>query len=152
MVKSRKKQNLVAATVISLLFSGCATAPFGPTVKVMPAPGKPFEMFQKEQTECKDWAFQQMGGQDAVDKANSTAFLHGLTGAVLGTAIGAVTGAGFGNAGAGAGIGAGAGMAEGTAVGAGSSARSTKVLQHLYNDAFEQCMYAKGNQVASAMQ
>ncbi|MDR3580239.1 MAG: glycine zipper family protein [Oryzomonas sp.] len=151
MKKSPRNQNLILTALVSIMCGGCATAPFGPTVNVMPAPGKPFEMFQKEQKDCEAWAFQQMGGQDAVDRANTSALLHGVVGTLVGTAIGATIGAGAGNAGAGAGIGAGAGMAAGTADGAGSSAHSTRVLQRLYNDAFEQCMYAKGNQVPSAM-
>ena len=31
------------------LLGGCATTPMGPTVQVLPSPGKPFEIFQQEQ-------------------------------------------------------------------------------------------------------
>jgi hypothetical protein len=142
---------LIIATMISLsLFWGCATAPFGPTVQVMPAPGKPFDMYQKEVQECKDWAFQQIGGQAAVDKANETAIAHGAIGTLLGSAAGALVGSASGHASGGAAVGAGAGMVVGGASGANNAAMSTAQLQRLYNDAYEQCMYSKGNQVPSA--
>ncbi len=140
--------NLVVIAMLSLsLLGGCATAPLGPTVTVMPAPGKPFELFQKEKKECQDYAFKEMGGQDAVDSANRSAVAKGIFGAVIGTAAGAVLGSAVGNAGTGAGIGAGAGILGGTGAGASSSANSTYQLQRLYDMAYIQCMYAKGNQV-----
>ena len=143
---------LVVVAMASLsLIGGCVTAPLGPTVQVMPAPGKPIEVFQQEVQECKKWAFDQMGGQEAVDNANQRAALKGVFGTLLGTAAGSVVGAGLGNAGAGAGIGAGAGMVGGAGAGAASSANSTLTFQQLYDNAFAQCMYAKGNQVPGAM-
>jgi hypothetical protein len=33
---------LIAATLV-----GCASTPVGPSLVIMPAPGKPFEIFQK---------------------------------------------------------------------------------------------------------
>lgn len=139
---------LIVIAMVSLsLFAGCATAPLGPTVQVMPAPGKPFDLFQQEQKECQDYAFQKMGGQDAVDSANRSAAVKGVLGALIGTATGAVLGSAVGNAGTGAGIGAGAGILGGTTAGANSSANSTYQLQRLYDMAYMQCMYSKGNQV-----
>jgi uncharacterized protein YcfJ len=116
-------------------------------VQVMPAPGKPFEMYQKEVQECKDWAFQQIGGQAAVDKANTTAIEHGAIGTLLGTVVGALIGSASGHVGGGAGVGAGAGMVVGGASGANNAAMSTAQLQRLYDNAYAQCMYSKGNQV-----
>lgn len=139
---------LIIMAVVSLsLFAGCATAPMGPTVQVLPAAGKPFDLYQQEVQDCKKWAFDQMGGQAAVDNANKTAVTHGVIGALLGTATGAVIGAGTGSAGAGAAVGAGAGTVAGTASGAASAAQANMTLQQLYDNAFAQCMYAKGNQV-----
>jgi hypothetical protein len=144
--------SLVVVGMASLsLIGGCATAPLGPTVQVVPPPGKPLDLFQQEVEECKKWAFDQMGGQAAVDDANQRAIVKGVLGTLLGTAAGAALGAGVGNAGAGAGIGAGAGMVGGAGAGAASSANSTLTLQQLYNNAFVQCMYAKGNQVPGEM-
>ena len=144
--------SLVVVAMASLsLIGGCATAPLGPMVQVVPPPGKPLDLFQQEVQECKKWAFDQMGGQAAVDDANQRAVVKGVFGTLLGTAAGVVLGAGVGNAGAGAGIGAGAGMVGGAGAGAASSANSTLTLQQLYDNAFVQCMYAKGNQVPGAM-
>ena len=36
-----------------LLLSACASEPLGPTIPVMPAPGKPFDVFQEDQALCK---------------------------------------------------------------------------------------------------
>jgi uncharacterized protein YcfJ len=113
----------------------------------MPAPGKPLEVFQQECQECKDWAFQQIGGQKAVDEAQKTAVTHAVVGSVVGTAVGAAIGAGVGHPGSGAAVGAGTGLGVGAASGANSSAVSTAQLQRLYDNAYAQCMYAKGNQV-----
>jgi uncharacterized protein YcfJ len=141
----------IIAIVVSLsLFMGCATAPLGPMVQVMPAPGKPFEMYQKEVQECKDWAFQQIGGQAAVDKANTAAMEHTAIGTLLGTVVGALVGSASGHASGGAAIGAGAGMVVGGASGANSVGMSTAQLQRLYDNAYAQCMYSKGNQVSGA--
>jgi hypothetical protein len=41
--------------------SGCVTLPTGPSVLVMPAKGKPFEVFQSEVENCKQVAGGRMG-------------------------------------------------------------------------------------------
>ena len=51
---------------IALLFllsipAGCATLPTGPSVHVMPADGKPFEQFQREDATCRQWAETEIG-------------------------------------------------------------------------------------------
>ena len=61
----------------------------------------------------------------------------------MGAAIGAATG----NAGAGAAIGGGAGLLGGTAMGSNAGASSEYQLQRRYDIAYQQCMYAKGNQI-----
>jgi hypothetical protein len=142
-----KYQGLIVMTVSLLSLSGCATAPLGPTVQVMPAPGKSFQVFQQEQNECQSWALQSIGGQAAVDKANSDAIATGAVGTIIGTGIGALAGSASGQTGAGAQIGAAGGLAVGASAGANQSMRSTAILQKMYNDSYEQCMYAKGNQV-----
>ncbi len=53
--------------IIPLLFvlaalCGCATVPAGPSISVLPAPGKPFEVFQADDAACRQWAQQQIGG------------------------------------------------------------------------------------------
>jgi starvation-inducible outer membrane lipoprotein len=39
-----------------LLLSACATTPQGPTVQVLPTPGKSFAVFQQEDAFCKSQA------------------------------------------------------------------------------------------------
>ncbi len=123
-----------------VLLGGCAATPRGPTIQVMPAPNKPFSVFEDDMAVCKNYASQQIAGQ--ADTANERA----LGGAVLGTVLGAGLGAAV-DGGRGAGIGAAAGGVLGTGMGAGSSDRSQHGIQYQYNTAFAQCMYAKGNQV-----
>lgn len=156
MKKNIKCVNAVSIIVtVLLLFTGCATAPLGPTVQVMPASGKPFALFQAESEQCQAWAFQQMGGQEAVDRINSHAVLYGIIGGAIGAGIGALSGASWGHgprssgryAARGAAMGAGIGTAAGAAQGAAASAYSGQQLQMIYDDAYAQCMYSKGNQV-----
>jgi hypothetical protein len=125
----------------ALLLSACASEPVGPTVAVMPAPGKPFDVFQGDQALCKQFAADQTrgGAQDANNRQVGTAVVGTLLGAGLGAAIGG---------GRGAAIGAGAGALGGTAVGAGPS-QAQYGLQQRYDLGYAQCMYSRGNQVPS---
>jgi hypothetical protein len=111
----------------------------------MPGPGKSFDAFQVDQMTCKNYAAQQVQGQaDAVNqRAVGGAVLTTLLGAGLGAAVG---GAG-GNAGAGAAIGAAAGAGGGALGGADASSQAQWSIQQQYDNAFAQCMYAKGEQV-----
>ena len=124
----------------AFLFAACASTPMGPTVQALPAQGKPFEVFEGDQAACKQYAADQVQGQ--ADRANSTGVLEGVGGTVLGAGLGAALGGGRGAA-----IGAGAGALGGTAVGANTSGQEQRGIQKQYNDAYEQCMVAKGNQI-----
>ena len=123
-----------------LLLEACASQPMGPTVAVMPAPNKPFEVFQSDQGLCKQYASGEVqgGSQQANDRQVGTAVVGTLLGAGLGAAIGG---------GRGAAIGAGAGILGGTAVGASPSGHAQYSLQQRYDLAYTQCMYARGNQI-----
>ena len=48
-----------------MLLNACATEPMGPTIPVMPAPGKPFEAFESDQAVCKQFASSQVAGRRA---------------------------------------------------------------------------------------
>ena len=50
----------IAGSALSLV--ACASTPMGPTVRALPAPGKPFEQFQVEQNSCKQYADDQVRG------------------------------------------------------------------------------------------
>ena len=62
---------------------GCATVPDSPSVRVMPAPGKPFEVFVSDDHVCRSYASQSISGKE--EAANNAA----IGSAVAGTAIGA---------------------------------------------------------------
>ena len=130
----------VTAFAFLVAVGGCAGGPMGPTVQVMPAPNKPFEVFQQEQTVCKQYAEQQVSGQ--AEAANNQALGAAIVGTGLGAALGAAVGGGRG-----AGVGAASGAIAGTAGGAVGSQNAQLTIQQRYDIAYQQCMYAKGNQV-----
>ena len=127
-----------------LLCSGCVSTPAGPTVTVMPGPDKSFEQFQTDDVVCRQWAVQQAGGPPGSSTVQGTATGAAL-GTVLGAGIGALIGAAVGHPGGGASAGAGAGLLGGTAVGANTGQSASVMTQRKYDHAYEQCMYAKGN-------
>ncbi len=130
----------------SALVAGCVTVPAGPSVSVLPGRGKSFEQFQDDDVACRQWARQEAGttpGASAVQSTVGGAAIGTLIGAGLGAALGAVTH----RPAAGAAVGAGVGLIGGTAVGAGAGQASGQTVQHRYDNAYTQCMYAKGDQV-----
>ena len=136
----------VLTLVALLVVSGCATLPTGPSVLVLPAPGKPLGMFQAEEMTCRQWAGQQIG-MSVQDTANQNTATGAVVGTAVGAGAGALIGAASGNAGAGAAIGAGSGLLVGTAAGAGAGQEYGYEAQRRYDFAYVQCMYAKGNQI-----
>ena len=140
------QRGLMLLMVVAVI-GGCATMPAGPTVRVMPGPGKPFEVFIDEDVICRQWALQQIGGMSPSDAANQNLTSGAVLGTLLGAGIGAAIGSTTGDAGAGAAIGAGAGLLGGTAVASNPAYASQWELQRQYDIAYSQCMYVKGNQV-----
>jgi hypothetical protein len=108
----------------------------------MPAQGKPFEVFQNDNAVCMQFAREQVGIDPQRAGQNEMA-----ASAVTGAVVGAAAGAALGDSSRAAGAGAGAGLLMGTAIGADNANRSSGELQHRYDIAFLQCMYAKGNQL-----
>ncbi|MEO8740390.1 MAG: glycine zipper family protein [Casimicrobiaceae bacterium] len=141
----------VAIVFSSLFLAACVTVPAGPTVMVLPGTSKTFEAFQADNYSCQQFAQAELGlgpvapGQTAVidQNAGNTAATATLLGAAAGAAIGAVTG----QAGAGAAIGAGTGLLFGSAAGANAAGYNSFTTQRRYDNAYLQCMYAKGNQI-----
>jgi len=128
--------------VCMVAVSGCATAPRGPSALALPGTGKSFETFQVDDSSCRGYAFAQAGGVDANQVATDSA----VRSAALGTAIGAVAGAAIGGH-RGVGAGAGTGLLFGTMAGAGAGDASARGSQRSFDNAYIQCMYAKGHQV-----
>ena len=56
------------------ILSACTVLPTGPNVLVLPAVGKPLDVFQAEDSECQAYARQQLGG--APEQAASTSLLQ----------------------------------------------------------------------------
>jgi len=103
--------------LLPVLLAACVPATLTPTVAVMPAPGKPLEIFAAEQTACKQFAEQQI-----------LAARNQLSNQILGAALAP-------NA------------SDPLASGQAAAQAGTPVLQQQYDTAYSQCMYAKGNQV-----
>lgn len=137
-------QKILAYSALTLVLAGCATAPSGPRVAVMPAPGKPFEVFVEEDKYCRNYAEQSIG--QSRDEAATKNFAGA---AAAGTAIGAAAGTLSGGRGS-PGGGAATGLVVGSVVGAGQSANASQDAQRRYDIAYQQCMYAKGNQIPGA--
>ncbi len=128
-----------------LLLSACAQPPMGPTVQVMPPPGKPLGAFQNDDALCRGVADNAVRGQ--AEAANQNAAGATALGTLGGAALGAAIGAAAGNAGAGAAIGAGTGLAAGGIYGANGTANAQASIQAQYNNSYASCMYSRGNQV-----
>jgi len=134
------------APLAMLVAAGCATPPpAGPSIMVLPGSGKSFEQFRYDDHECRQYATAQTGGATTQQAANDSA----LKSAAVGTAVGAAAGGLLGGS-SGAGAGAGMGLAVGALAGTDAANVSAYSLQRRYDIAYEQCMYAKGNQVPMA--
>lgn len=129
-----------------LTLCGCTTLPTGPSVKVLPAPGKSFDQFREDDAICRQWAGQQIG-VSAQEVVNQNTASGAIVGTAIGAGIGAAIGSASGNAGGGAAIGAGSGLLFGASAGADSGRYYGYEAQRRYDIAYEQCMYAKGNQI-----
>jgi hypothetical protein len=137
--------------LVLLALGGCATLPSGPSSRVLPGPGKSFEEFQTDNAICRQWASQQIG-MSPQDTANQTTASGAVVGTATGAVLGAVIGSASGHAGEGAAIGAGSGLLLGSAQGANAGQYYGSEAQRRYDIAYEQCMYAKGDQIPGAVQ
>ena len=125
-----------------LTVAACTTIPTGPSVMVLPGTGKSFDQFRGDDADCRQFALGQVGGATA----GETAIESGVKSAVVGAAVGALAGAAMGGH-QGAGVGAGVGLLAGSAAGAGAGQTSGYGAQRRYDNAYIQCMYAKGDRV-----
>jgi outer membrane lipoprotein SlyB len=145
------RTRLLAMLVLACCASGCATIPPGPSVLVMPGGGKSFEAFQADDYTCREWA-QAQSGWNANETVNQNLAGGAIAGGALGAAAGALIGAASGNVGPGAAIGAGAGLLAGSAMAHNRAYGAGWEVQRRYDNAYQQCMYAKGNQIPAAVQ
>jgi hypothetical protein len=137
----KQKSNITGLAVLTLM-SGCAQMPTGPSVMVLPGSHMSFEQFRQDDFVCRQYASGQVGGATATQAAADSQ----IGSAVVGSAIGAAAGAAIGG-GEGAAIGAGTGLAAGSIVGVSEGRRAAYATQDDYDNAYIQCMYAKGHRV-----
>lgn len=137
-------KSLTTVILISgvVLVAGCASIPTSPSLMALPGTGKNFEQFRKDDGECRQYAYRQIGGPAGQPSTVDPA----VRSAAIGTAIGAAAGAAIGGS-QGAGVGAGTGLVFGSIAGADASQRATYGSQRDYDTAYIQCMYARGHRV-----
>lgn len=128
-----------------LLLAACVSIPNGPSVSSLPGTGKTFDQFRSDDFECRQYASDTVGGANPAQAQTDSA----VKSAALGTAVGALAGAALGGH-EGAASGAGAGLLIGALAGSGSANASGYAVQRRYDNAYAQCMYAKGEKVAVA--
>lgn len=126
----------------ALVLTGCATPLEGPSVMALPGTGRGFDQFRVDDSTCRAYAYDQIGGRTVAGTATETA----VGSAVVGTAVGAAIGAAA-NGSRGAGTGAAVGLGLGTLTGAGLGADAGYTVQRRYDNSYVQCMYANGNRV-----
>lgn len=128
-----------------LLLAGCVSVPTGPGVMALPGAGKSLQQFRVDDAECRRHAYWQVGGAGA----NQAATDAGVRSAAVGTLLGAIVGAAIGGR-DGAGAGAGIGLLMGGIAGADAARNAAYGSQRDYDNAYVQCMYARGEQVPVA--
>lgn len=127
--------------LLPLALAACTSMPSGPNVMVLPGKGVSFEQFRADDLLCRQYAASQTG-----TNSNDAAINSGVKSAAVGTALGAAGGALI-DGGHGAAVGAGVGLVFGGLTGAGSGTTSGYQAQLRYDNAYQQCMYSRGNSI-----
>jgi hypothetical protein len=134
---------LSISSIAALLFlAGCVSVPSGPSRMSLPGSGKSFDQFRADDSDCRQFASAQSGGTSP----NQAATDAGVNSAAVGTVLGAAAGALIDGS-SGAAAGAGVGLLAGALIGSSTGYASSYALQHQYDNAYTQCMYAKGHKV-----
>lgn len=127
--------------LVPLALTACSSMPSGPNVMVLPGKGVSFEQFRADDLLCRQYAASQVG-----TNTSNVALDSGVRSAALGTALGAAGGALI-DGGHGAAVGAGVGLMLGGLTGASSGTTTGYQAQLRYDNAYQQCMYARGNSI-----
>jgi hypothetical protein len=133
----------LSVAAVTLALTACVSTPTGPSVMALPGSGKSFDQFRLDEMDCRQYSSAQVGGATANDATTDSAVKSGVLGAVLG----GVAGAAIGGDSRGAATGAGVGLLGGAAIGSDAARGSGGEVQRRYDNAFVQCMYAKGHKV-----
>jgi uncharacterized protein YcfJ len=142
MTALRRRASLVAALVAVLGVAGCVTLPEGPSQAALPGSRQTFDQFQVDDAGCRQFAVQALGGTTPQQNANNAAVGSAVVGTAVGAAIGGLIGGGEGAA-----VGAGMGLFTGAAVGSGNAQAAGFSSQQRFDNAYYQCMYARGHRV-----
>lgn len=137
----KPRQSRYFLFLLPLALAACSSMPSGPNVMVLPGKGVSFEQFRADDLLCRQYAASQTG-----TNSNDAAINSGVKSAALGTALGAAGGALI-DGGHGAAVGAGVGLVFGGLTGAGSGTTSSYQAQLRYDNAYQQCMYSRGNSI-----
>jgi hypothetical protein len=132
---------LLAAAVVAA--AGCTTIPTGPSQMALPGTGKGFDQFRGDDGSCRQYAYETIGGQTATNAQVDSGVKSTVAGAAIGALIGAAVAGGHGAA-----VGAGVGGGAGALAGVGAADASGYESQRRYDNAYTQCMYARGHRVA----
>lgn len=134
-------QKTTAVLASALLLSACASVPNGPSAMALPGTGKSFDQFRNDDSLCRQFALQQIGGKTANQAANESMAGTAALGTVLGAAVGSTQGSQA------AGVGAATGLLMGSVIGSSEAQVSSYAAQRRYDNAYIQCMYAMGHRV-----
>ena len=141
-----KLKYVLVFCLAAAVLGGCATMPAGPSVMVLPDPDKSFEEFKSDDAVCREWAMQLIQVPPS-ETANKTLASGAAVGTAIGAGLGAAIGGASGKPATGAAIGASSGLVGGTAAASGPAYAAGGEAQRRYDNAYQQCMYAKGNQI-----
>jgi len=121
--------------MLMILLTGCVTVPVGPSVRVMPAPGKPYDLFLSEDSFCRQAAERQLGIQPQ-EIANQNTATGAIIGTTVGAGLGAAIGAASGHAGSGAAFGAVSGLLVGSSAGSDTGRFEAREAQKRYDTVY----------------
>jgi hypothetical protein len=118
---------------------------------VYPQPGKIEADFLADQHDCHLWAFNQAGGQPAIDAINDFQIGNTAVGAFGGAFFGGLLGLAVRRPLAGAAVGAMIGGASGAGGSSYDAARAWSEFQNRYGFNYSRCMQSRGNIIAGPM-
>lgn len=133
---------VISGLMSTLLITACVSVPNGPSTMALPGTNKSFDQFRFDDSSCRGFAHEQICGTSANQAAGDSFVRSAITGTVIGAALGAAMGRG-GDTGAGAAT----GLFVGSVMGAEAANMSAYGAQQRYDNAYIQCMYAKGHRV-----
>lgn len=128
--------------IVPLAFlTACVHMPSGPRIAVMPPPGKPLEVFNVEDRDCRAYAHNALGANPS-DLGSQQMAGSAIAGTIIGASVGTLI---SGGRAWGTQHGAGMGLMMGTSIGANQGQYTANDAQRRYDIAYSQCMYSKGN-------